>query len=319
MKHITVLGAGCSGLALSEELRHKSSDLKITLIDKEAYSFDKKQLVSSLSFTERVDLSAFCHNTNIEFVQARVEKINPSRKKIYRKDAEPLDFDVLVMATGLSSKKLEIKGDYRDGFFYLADMEPFKLKELLKISAEATVSISTMLGLRLSYALKAYGKEVSVIAANLDFLGDSKDRVLAQLKEKNINVYRDAVIEEVIGEGAIKAVKISPLKVFSSQLVFIDSGYCPAIDLFEGEAQIKDTFFSNFQDIYFLGDATRQNIAEESFYAFNRQEAAVQAHLLADYFLGGPMPVYASRVLGQQDRLALIEDFLNTSIKVDKG
>ncbi|MDD5585317.1 MAG: FAD/NAD(P)-binding oxidoreductase [Candidatus Omnitrophica bacterium] len=314
MKHITVLGAGVAGLALIGKLKEKIPDIKITLIDKELCHFNKREVISALSFARRIDLPELCSKMNVEFIQARVEKINPARKKIYCKDRDSLDFETLVIATGTVSRQLSIKGDHREGFFYCADIEPRALKDLLKISAEATVNVSTMVGLRLACALRSLGKEVKVVTGTWEFLGEYKDRVTSFLQGKNITLYNNSQIEEAIGEGMVKAVKIAPLKVFSSQLVFIDSGFKPARDFFEEEVKIKDIFFTEFEGVHFLGDAGRNDLEDDFFYAFNDQDAAAQASCFADYLLGGAFPAFSHRILDAQGRNALLEDFLSMSV-----
>jgi len=45
-----------------------------------------------------------------------------------------------------------------------------------------------------------------------------------------------------VGEGVVKAAKLSPLMVFSSQLVFIDSGFVSNLNFFEDGIIIEDKF-----------------------------------------------------------------------------
>ncbi|MBU2102835.1 MAG: FAD/NAD(P)-binding oxidoreductase [Candidatus Omnitrophota bacterium] len=314
MKSITILGAGKSGLALAHALRAKGSQAPITIIDKNLYFLDKKEFISSFSFDTRIDRGTLAKDAGIAFVQATVERVNPSRKKIYRKEGEPCDYETLVVATGLAQVPATFKGDYREGFFYCARMDPFRVKEFLKISSEATVIAGTFLGLKLVLALQGSGKEVTVVGGSWDYLGDYRERIVEWLRQRGIIVYQNAIVEDVIGEGTVKAVKIAPLKVFSSQLVFLDGGYSAQCDFFEEPPVITDTFSCQYPDIYFLGDAARQGIADECFYAFNNKEAVACAQLLAEYIRGGPFPVFSHRVLTSFDKNALIEDFLNNPL-----
>ena len=56
MKEITIIGAGVSGLALSEDLRKKDSSLKITLIDKEEYYIPRRGIIASPGdISQRID------------------------------------------------------------------------------------------------------------------------------------------------------------------------------------------------------------------------------------------------------------------------
>ena len=63
--------------------------------------------------------------------------------------------------------------------------------------------------------------------------------------QKNIDVYFDTKIEEVIGESMVKALKLSTPKVLSSQLVLIDSGLAPNRKLFAEDLKQTNNFFTN--------------------------------------------------------------------------
>lgn len=308
MKDITVLGAGIAGRALIERIRKSNSNCKISLIDKNVYSFDKKKLISSLSIDNRLEIESWSAENNVEFLKGHVERINPRRKKIYFKDRDVFDFDNLIVATGLTSKKLELKGDHREGFFYLSSIEPFRLQDLLKLSKEVTVCVSTLLGIKLSLALKSKGLDVTIVAPTLDFLCEDKERVIEALKEKDISLYIGSSIEEAIGEGIVKAVKIAPFKVFSSHLVFIDSGFVANRSFFEEDIEQKDVFFTNHEGLFFLGDVSNKDIEREFFFSFNYEESLTQAIALADYLLEGKALIFERRVLSPQDRKQTIDN-----------
>lgn len=298
MENITILGAGVSGLTLIEEIRAKNTPCNIALIDKNSYSYPKSELISSPGdISKKIDLDEWTKERGVELIPAFVERINPRRRKIYFKEGEPRDFDNLIVASGLSSKKLPVKGEHREGFFYLSDIDIFKLRSLLRISKEACVYVSTWLGLRLAIALIGLGKEVRIVSANLDFLGEDKERVINTLGAKNITLYLDAFIEEAVGEGVVKAAKLSPLMVFSSQLVFIDSGFVPNLKFFEDEFIIEDNFFTNFEKVYLLGDVNRKDISQKVFFTSNYEDVKGEAHVFAEFIATGVRPTFSKQII----------------------
>ncbi len=261
MENITVIGAGLAGLTFIERLRQNNPALKITLIDKNKHHFSRSEVIESPGdISKRIDLEEWAVNLGVEFIQAEVERINPNRKRIFFKKSEPREYRQVVLATGLKSKKLTVKGEHREGFFYLSQIDPIKLKDLLRISNEAAVYVTSMLGIKLILALVELGKEVNLVAGDLDFLVDKKDETISLLNQKKVNFYLGVAIEEAVGEGMVKAVKISPLKVFSSQLVFIDSGFIPNFDFFEEDLAVRDNFFTDYQGLYFLGSVNNQDV-----------------------------------------------------------
>jgi len=291
MKDITIVGAGVAGFILIEKIREKDNQCKITLIDKNTDYFCKKELIAHpAELGKRVELRGWANERGVEFINDTLERINIRRRKIYLKTNEAKEFDTLVIATGLNSKKLPIKGDHREGFFYFSQTKPLALKDLLRISSEACIFVSTLLGIKLALALISLEKEVRIVSSGLDFLGENKEEVINFLQEKGIVLHLESSIEEAVGEGMIKAVKISPLKVFSSQLVFVDSGFSPNLNFFEEEIKICDTFFTNYEKVYLLGDVNRSDIEKEILFTNNYQEVKQQASCFCDYLLEAKAP-----------------------------
>jgi len=309
MENITILGAGISGLALIEEIRAKNIPCNIALIEKCAYSFPKREIIYSPGdISEGIEISEWAKQKEVEFIPAWVERINPRRRKIYFKEGEPRDFDNLIVASGLSSKKIPVKGEHREGFFYLSGIDQVKLKNLLRISNEACVYVSTWLGLRLSIALAGLRKDVKIVSAGLDFLGEDKEKVVGVLGQKNIGLHLDAFIEEAVGEGVVKAVKLSPLMVFSSQLVFIDSGFTPNLKFFEDDLIIEDKCFTNFEGIYLLGDANRRDIDKEVFFTSNYEDTKKQARVFAEFIATGVKPDFSSQGSIDKEKIVNCEE-----------
>jgi thioredoxin reductase len=293
MEKITIIGAGVSGLALIENIKKLNIGCQIRLIDKNEFFIPKKSLLNNpIDIQKRIDLAQWAKEKKVEFINLKVERISTKRNKIYCKTGEIFEFEKLVVATGLVSKKLPIKGEHRDGFFYFSKIDPFSLRELIKMSKEATVYASTWLGIKLAAVLLSFNQEVRLVTKDLDFLGPYKERVINFLKEKNISLHQGYDIEEIVGEANVKAVKLTPLKVFSSQLVFADCGFTPGIDFFEDEVILRNTFFSNFENIYFLGDVNEKDIENEVHFIYNHNNALKQADAFSNFLSSQEEPIF---------------------------
>ncbi len=311
MESITVIGAGIGGLTFIERLRKNNPTLKITLIDKNKYHFSKNSVILSPGdISQRIDLEEWSLNLGLEFICGQINKINPRRKKIFFKELEPRDFDRLVLATGLKSKRIEVKGEHREGFFYLSEIDPIKLKDLLRISQEATVYLSTWLGVRLVFSLLNLGKEVTIIASNLEFLGDYKQRIVSLLESKKVNFYFQSQLEEAVGESMVKAVKISPLKVFSSQFLFIDSGFTANRDFFEEELTVNNRFFTNYQDLFLLGDVSSSEIETDQFFLYNQDDVKEAASSLCNFLVKKQEITFSEKISDDSSKTLAIEKTL---------
>ncbi|MFH1772099.1 MAG: FAD/NAD(P)-binding oxidoreductase [Candidatus Omnitrophota bacterium] len=305
---ITVIGAGMAGLAVIEKIKAKEPASRITLIDKNQYYFNRFDCLNKITEFKWKKISELAEYHRVNFTGAEVERINFKRKKIFLKDSNPIDFELLIIATGLKSKKISARGQHREGFFYLDRIDPFKIRDFIKVSNEAAVSVSTFLGLKLAFALKNRIKEVRVIAENLDFLGDEKDVVLGNLALRGIHAHINCSLEEVIGEGGVKAIKIEPFKVFSSQLVLIDSGFYPNRNFSDEELNKHDYLFTDYSGVYLIGDAARDNIENDYFFTSASGYIEMQADwLVKKIFKEETEPLKIEALTAEQKKNAIDE------------
>jgi len=290
---ISVIGGGEAGIHFIRHFRARDKNTPITLIDKGDYYFQKNNLFSWLaekSQCEIIKLADFSQEFSVEFIKGKVEKINPARKKIYLKNEKPFEFDRLIVATGAISKNLSIKGSLREGFSYLSEVEPFSIRDSIKVYADVIVFAATSLGVSLAYALSLLSENVKLLANNLDFLGIHKQHVFNIFKEKKVDIYRAVTIEEVIGEVRIKATRISLPKVIASGVVLVDSGFTPNREFIDTSLNAESGFLTNNNGIYILGDAANGALNRQSIFYFNNCRARQQAEQLADYIATGVYP-----------------------------
>lgn len=324
IKEICIIGAGKAGSTLAKELSAHSKELQIKLIDKNGFFFDKKNLYYLLFKNDKekiTNLEEFSKTYQVEFIKKEVERINFNKRTIYFKDKGSLPFPNLVVSCGLTSKPLSIKGVFREGFFYLSDMNLFLVRDYLKISSDIIVYSSTVLGLKLAFYLSFLGKDIKLLTENTDYLGEDKENILFLLKKRNIDIYENTKISEVIGEAAVKATKTSLGKVFSSQLVFVDSGFIPNCKLLD-PISLENNFFPKvdsslegfhtpYPGIYLLGDIRNNEIDNESFFLFNSQNVEEEAKALASHILNKGDKVFNRKKYTSEQ----VKKFLEESFK----
>ena len=310
MNKLCILGAGVGGLSLAEQMM-KEGDWEITLIDEREYTFSRKEIFPLLVGEKRevTYLKDLAKQKGIEFINAKVEKINFNKRKISFKQAKSINFSNLVICCGLKSKDLSIKGSWRKGFLSFSHLDPLLVRKFLKISYDIIVYVSTFLGVKLAFYLSLLKKNIKVVADNLSFLGRYKEKVEEFLQKQGIDVYLGTRIEEVIGNSTVKATKVSLPKVFSSQLVFMDSGFIPCHD-FLGENLAKEGFLTNYEGVYLLGDVINKDVGNQHFFFFNEEEVVAQSKVLAR-FINNQQPIsYTKRVYEEEEINGRIERFL---------
>lgn len=265
-QELVIIGGGPYSRALVEEIKNRDKEIPITVIDKNCFSFDKRCLFDFKLTPEKLDLISWAKERKVTFLNQFVKTIDPQRKKIYFKEGASFSYKNLVVATGLISKKLSIRGEHLKGVFYFSEINPVDFLDCIKISQEVIIYASGILGMILAQQISNLGREVRIVVNERQVLGERENSILSALEQKGVMVYYRESITEAIGEGSLKAVKISGKKIFSSQMLILDTPLLPALDFFNGEVYPKGKYFTNFPEIYFLG---KINLPENERARFN--------------------------------------------------
>lgn len=107
MTHIVILGAGIGGLTTAMELKPLLRDgEKLTVLsDSATVDFNPANHLLAMDIYKLqdvgVDLDAFLAQHNIGFIRQSATNVHPQQKHVEMADGTMLDYDVLVIATGL--------------------------------------------------------------------------------------------------------------------------------------------------------------------------------------------------------------------------
>lgn len=270
-------GGGLSAQLFVRSLRENNYPIDdITIIDKDKLYIPRKYLVDYLFCNfkkEIIDLEEFSSLYKANFLKERILKIELSKRRVTTYSNQRLNFDILVISLGIKSKDLAIKGQHKEGFFYISELGGDDFKTAYKISKHIVIYVSTFVGVRLLVNLVRFGKdkEIKVITSNLNFLNTYQDKLKDYLLRNNIDIYEGCAIEEVIGDSSIRATRVNIPKIFASELVIVDSGFVHNTDMIEEDFTINNYFLSPFDKVYFLGDISYYRDTDY-FLLFNSQE-----------------------------------------------
>jgi NAD(P)H-nitrite reductase large subunit len=155
-------------------------------------------------------------------------RISVKRRYLITEKKTQIDYDRLVVVdTGRLILPL-IKGHQRTGFFDCWLLSSIKaLKEHLPFTDSVTVVVSKPQGLNMACALNYLGKEVTVVSAGIGLLPDIFDEetglLLKQILEgQGICVFSGNAVEEIFGEGEVKALELKSGKVLACDAVIFD-------------------------------------------------------------------------------------------------
>ncbi|MCX5700751.1 MAG: FAD-dependent oxidoreductase [Candidatus Omnitrophica bacterium] len=274
MKNYLIIGNSAAGISAVEAIRSKDKESKITLLSSEDYPGYCRCLISYfLAGQIKEDKllyrpESFYKDNNVElFLNKKVSRVDPKKNKVVCEDRTQISYDQLLIATGSSPKFPEIQGIKKKGVFGLRTVKDTKeIDGLLPITRAAAVLGGGLVGLKAAYALKKRGVDVKVVIKSDQVLSQMLDFEAAlfvqkRLEENGIDVVLGQDVKEIIGEGDIRAVKLSSGKTFEASLIVVGKGVSPNIDLVKdaeiktGEGIVTDKLLqTNVPNIYASGD-----------------------------------------------------------------
>ncbi len=158
----------------------------------------------------------------------KLARISVKRRYLTTEAKTQMDYDRLVVVdTGHLILPL-VKGHQRSGVFDCWSLSSIKaLKQHLPFTDSVIVVVSKPQGLNMACALSQLKKEVTVVSQGVGLLPDIFDEetglLLKQILEgKGIRVFSENMVEEILGEGEVKAVKLKSGKVLACDAVIFD-------------------------------------------------------------------------------------------------
>ncbi|MBU0709794.1 MAG: FAD-dependent oxidoreductase [Candidatus Omnitrophica bacterium] len=276
MKEFLIIGNSAAGVAGIESIRKNDKQSKITVISDEDYNSYCRCLISYyLSGEVKEDKilyrpESFYKENNINLLlNKKVVRIDPKKNRVILEDKSNLGYDSLLIATGASPKIPEITGIKKKGVFGFRTIKDAKeIEGLVPVTKTACVLGGGLIGLKAAYGLKKRGVDVKVIIGSKQVLSQMLDFESAQfvqkrLEENGIELILGQNVQEIIGNGDIKAVKLDSGKAIGCSLVIVGKGVSPNIGLIK-DTQIKinrgvitgELLDTNIPNIYAAGDVS---------------------------------------------------------------
>jgi nitrite reductase (NADH) large subunit len=274
MNKFLIIGNSAAAIAAVEAIRARDTQAEITMISDEDYPAYCRCLISYfLAGDVKKDKvmyrpESFYKENNINLVlNKKVSRVLPKKNRITCEDKTQFNYDVLLIATGAHPKIPEIKGIKKNGVFGFRTLQDVKdIQGLLPVAKCACVLGGGLVGIKAAYALKKRNLEVKVVVSSKQIMSqvfdyDSALLIQKRLEENGIEFITQQDAAEIIGEGDIKAVKLTSGKIFACSLVVVGKGVEPNIEIAQ-ESEIKiDTGIladasmrTNIENIYTAGD-----------------------------------------------------------------
>ncbi|WP_308301126.1 MULTISPECIES: FAD-dependent oxidoreductase [unclassified Crossiella] len=274
LPRIVIAGAGLAGMCAAERLRELGFDGEIVILGAEpglpTYRPALTKQFLSGEFSERDLVIAPAHQLDVVWrFNTPVSQLDPLRRQVFLPGGELLDYDGLVIASGVEARRLPtgIHGHPRVTVLRtIADAA--RVRKALTNSREQVVVIgSGFIGCELAASLRAMGHQITLVGRSPRLMGELLDRELgARLTElhrrKGVQLQLGTKVAGWAPQPSAVELRLTNGRVLSASHVVVAVGSVPAVswlrdsgaDLADGVVCEPSCHVAGLDDVVAAGD-----------------------------------------------------------------
>lgn len=269
-----ILGNSAAGIAAAEEIRRHDPEGPITIVsDEKCYGYSRAMLplyIAGMKSKRDIVIAPR------EFYAARrirllrgvpAEAVDARERRVRLSDGTNLSYDRLLVATGSSSRRLDVPGKELSGIFPLrriADAEA--IKRSARSGRRVVIAGGGLVGVKSLEALASKKREIHLVISSDRILSQMLDRTasdffLRAFERHGVRVHFHADVSAFHGRERLEGVSLSDGTRLPCDLAVIGKGVDPnvaclketGVVLGQG-AIVDDRMATNLPDIYAAGD-----------------------------------------------------------------
>ena len=283
--HVVIIGASVGGIRTAQELRKLGFDGDITVVGAEhEQPYDKPPLSKQLLLgtQSEADVSLLGEG-GWEALGAtarlgvRAESLDIDSMEVHLSDGEDLQYDALVIATGVRPRTLAPEIHELDSVFTVREIADARALRERAERGPVVIIGAGFIGAEAASSFRALGAEVTLVEAlGAPFgrvLGDEVGALLADLQRDNgVELLTGAAVETIEKDGDRTLVRLAGGRTLSAATVVVGIGSLPNTEWLEGSglklgdgvftdagcAVQPDGFGPHAESVFAVGDVARQ-------------------------------------------------------------
>lgn len=309
-EHVVIIGNGIAGITAARHIR-KISEKRITVISAESeYFFSRTALMYVFMGHMRwKDLKPyedhFWAENNIELRNSRVTKVDTSANTLIFDSGEQLTYDLLILATGSTPRKLGWKGQDLDGVQGLVSKQDLELLEKNTSNCKRAVIVGGgLIGVELAEMLRTRNIEVTMLIRETGFWGNvlpEEDALFVSrhLSSHGIEIRPHTQLLEIRGEGRVSSIVTDKGDEISCDLVGLCIGVQPSINFLQGSGietdagvLVDEYLRTNINNVFAIGDCAQHRQPQDGRAPIEAvwYSARMMGETLAQTICGAPFP-----------------------------
>ncbi|MCB0429714.1 MAG: NAD(P)/FAD-dependent oxidoreductase [Flavobacteriales bacterium] len=276
MRRIVIIGNGIAGITAARHLR-KWGDDAITVISGETSSFFSRTALmyvymGQLRFRDIQPYpDSFWTQNRIDRVQAWVNRVNVHEHELWLDNGQVVAYDLLILATGSRSVKLNVPGAELEGvqgLYFKQDLE--RMEARTQDTSHAVVIGGGLIGVELAEMLHSRDIQVTYLIRESRFWkqvlsAGEAGMVEKHMRGKGIAVHFDTEVKAFHGrEGVLREVETSRGEKIACGFAGVAIGVEPNVNWLHGSGievdkgiLINERFETNLPGIYAIGDCVQ--------------------------------------------------------------
>jgi NADH oxidase (H2O2-forming) len=276
---VLVIGGSATGLVAAMTAKSNYPTKSVTVIRKEEKVMIPCGIPYIFSTVETTNNNILpdggLHSLGVEILVDEVVSVDVNEKSCKTKSGEEIQYDKLILGIGsMPIVPAWLKGTELQNVFtipknsvYLDEIQT-KLDDLDKV----VVVGAGFIGVEVSDELNKDGKQVTLVELLPNMLGATFDEEFASaaesmLTQRGVTVKTNCGIEEIIGDRAVKQVRLSTGETIDADAVILSMGYQPNTALAEsmglelnkyGFIRADQYRRTNIPDVYAAGDCAEK-------------------------------------------------------------
>jgi NADPH-dependent 2,4-dienoyl-CoA reductase/sulfur reductase-like enzyme len=245
---VVIVGGGLAASRTAEQLRRAEHAGEVVIISDEVHlPYDRPPLSKELLRTEDPDIASvtlkpreFYDDNNITLMLgSAVTSLDSHAETVTLADGTVIDYDELVIATGLVPKRIPSFPDLA-GIHVLRSYDQSRLLRSEAASAGKAVVIGAgFIGCEVAASLRAVGVDVVMVEPQPEplasVLGERIGALVTRLhRAEGVDVRTGVGVAEVRGDGRVRQVVLSDGAELDADLVVVGIGSRPATDWLAG-------------------------------------------------------------------------------------
>ncbi|GAC50081.1 NAD(P)/FAD-dependent oxidoreductase [Gordonia aichiensis] len=277
MTTIAIVGGGLAGAKAAEALREHDFDGDVVIFGVENELPYERPPLSKEFMQGKQDLPEFTvHDTDwyldqrVEFRPGtRIDKVDAAAKTVTLPDGSTLTYDKLLLATGSSSRHIDLPGAEASGVHYLRTIDDARaIRDVLTEGTRLAIVGAGWIGMEVAASARERGVEVTIAESAklplLRALGPEVAQVFADLhREHGVDLRTEVKVDEITTEnGAATGLRLEGGDTIEADVVLVAAGAVPNLDAAEsagldidgGGVLVNAGLRSSDPDIYVVGD-----------------------------------------------------------------